>query len=199
VSTIRSGSARPLVPVLLAAALGCVLALTPIETASAALVPVPTGNSRPTRIVIPALKIDLAVIKGDSKYPKCNVAQYMTNFVNPGQPGTTYIYAHARKGMFLPLLNQSKINNGAGMIGMKVKVYTADRKLHVYRINIVKRHATDFSLAYNLKPGKHRLVMQTSEGPAGTIAKLQVAAKPVGVYAATAAAALPTPRPVTCG
>jgi hypothetical protein len=162
------------------------------------LVPVKTGNAVPTRIVVAALHIDLPVIYGKPGYPVCNVAMYLSNFVNPGQPGSTYIYAHARTGMFLPLLNQSKINNGAAMIGMLVKVYTKDKKLHLYRIFRVKRHATDFSLALDLKRGEHRLIMQTSEGPHGTIPKLQVAARPIGIYASTAAAALPTPHPKNC-
>ena len=161
-------------------------------------VPVPTGNSPPTRIVVAALHIDLPVIYGRPGYPDCNVAMYLAQFVNPGQPGSTYIYAHARTGMFLPLLNQSKINNGAAMIGMLVKVYTRDKKLHLYRITIVKRHATDFNLATHLSKGEHRLIMQTSEGPHGTIPKLQVAAKPIGIYKATAAEALPTPHPKNC-
>ena len=55
-----------------------------------------------------------------------------------------------------------------------------------------------FSLALNLKKGQHRLILQTSEGPAGTVPKLQVAAKPIGVYKSTAAAALPTPHPRKC-
>jgi hypothetical protein len=197
-TSTHSGSARRLMPVLAAIMLGCAVALTSSQPASAALRPTKAGNSPPTRIVVPALRINLPVIKGDNKFPKCNVAHYMTAFVNPGRPGTTYIYAHSRKGMFLPFLKRSKINNGASLIGMKVKVYTADKKLHVYRIDIVKRHVRDFSLAYNLKPGQHRLIMQGSEGPNASYPKLQVAAKPVGVYVATAAAALPTPRPVTC-
>jgi hypothetical protein len=161
-------------------------------------VQVKTGNSVPTRIVVAGLHIDLPVIYGRPGYPVCNVAMYLSNFVNPGQPGSTYIYAHARTGMFLPLLNQSKINNGAAMIGMEVRVYTKDKKLHLYRIFKVKRHATDFSLATNLSRGEHRLIMQTSEGPHGTIPKLQVAAKPIGIFASTAAAALPTPHPKNC-
>lgn len=162
------------------------------------LVPVKTGNSRPTRLVIKALGIDLPVIKGNTSYPYCNVAQYLPDFVNPGQPGTTYMYGHARRGMFLPFLTKSKINNGASLIGLEVRLYTADKKMHLYRINIVKRHATSFALAYNLDPGQHRLIMQTSEGPSGAYPKLQIAAKPIGVYAATAAQALPTPHPKVC-
>ena len=92
--------------------------------------------------------------------------------------------------MFLPLLDESEKSDGAGMIGALVKVYTADLKLHLYQINIVKRHATDLSLAFDLAPGEHRLIMQTSEGPHGTVPKLQVAAKPLGVYVASAAEAL---------
>jgi hypothetical protein len=101
--------------------------------------------------------------------------------------------------MFLPLLTESEKNDGAGMIGALVKVYTADQKLHLYQINIVKRHATDLSLAFDLAPGENRLIMQTSEGPHGTVPKLQVAAKPLGVYVAGAADALPAPHPLDCG
>jgi hypothetical protein len=170
----------------------------PTPDPTGGLVSVPTGNSPPTRIVIAGLHIDLPVIYGEPGYPDCNVAMYLSAFVNPGQPGSTYIYAHARTGMFLPFLNQSKINNGAAMIGMLVKVYTRDKKLHLYRINIVKRHATDFSLATNLKKGEHRLIMQTSEGPHGTIPKLQVAAKRSASTSQRPPEALPTPHPKNC-
>jgi hypothetical protein len=169
------------------------------EPSDGGLIAIETGDSPATHIVIPALGIDLAVISGNTSYPYCNVAQYMTNFVFPGQPGSTYLYGHARTGMFLPLLTRSKVNDGASMIGMKVYLYTADKKLHLYRINIVKRHVWDFSLATDLQPGQHRLVMQTSEGPSGLYPKLQIAARPVGVFKASAGDALPTPHPRTCG
>jgi hypothetical protein len=167
---------------------------TPVAT----LGTVDTGDSPPTRVVVPSLGIDLPVVPSNSDYPLCDVSQYLTGFANPGQPGTTYLYGHARAGMFLPLLEQSEIDNGAGMIGALVKIYTADYKLHIYQIDIVKRHATDLTLAFDLDPGQHRLILQTSEGPHGTIPKLQVAAAPIGVYSATAAEALPEPHPVDC-
>jgi Sortase domain len=172
---------------------------TPRPTSDPTRVPTETGDALPTRIVIPSLGIDLAVVGGDTSYPLCDVAQYLYGFANPGQPGTTYLYGHARAGMFLPLLTESEQNDGARMIGAIVKLYTADEKLHLYQINIVKRHATDLSLAFDLGPGQHRLIMQTSEGPHGTVPKLQVAARPIGVYEATAAEALPTPHPRDCG
>ena len=109
-------------------------------------------------------------------YPLCDVATYMTGF-NPGQAGTTYIYGHAQDGMFAPLLHASKYNDGASMIGSLVEVYTADNKLHLYEISLVKRHATDLSIT-NIPAGTHQLVLQTSEGWHGHIPKLQIAARP---------------------
>jgi Sortase domain len=177
---------------------------TPTPFASSSAIPFPTptastGDALPTRIVIPSLKIDLPIVEGNTDYPLCDVAQYLDGFSNPGQPGTTYLYAHARVGMFLPLLTASQQpDDGASIIGALVKVYTADLKLHLYQITVVKKHAEDLSLAYDLQPGEHRLIMQTSEGPHGTVPKLQVAASPIGIFEATAADALPTPHPLVC-
>ena len=42
--------------------------------------------------------------------------------------------------MFLPLLDQSKKNNGKGMIGMLVDVYTSDNQVLTYTITEVRRH-----------------------------------------------------------
>jgi Sortase domain len=159
-----------------------------------------TSDALPTRIVVPSLEIDLPVVRGNTDYPLCDVAQYLDGFANPGQPGTTYLYAHARQGMFLPLLKLSEMpDDGASMIGALVNVYTADSKLHLYQISVVKRHALDLTLAYDLDPGEHQLIMQTSEGPHGTVPKLQVAATPIGIFDATAAEALPTPNARVCG
>ena len=41
-------------------------------------------------------------------YPLCDVAQYWTIYDLPGKPGTTWIYAHAQEGMFLPLFTISE-------------------------------------------------------------------------------------------
>jgi hypothetical protein len=152
-----------------------------------------------TRLVISGLRIDLPVIAGDSRYPKCDVAQYLDRpFVSPGVAGSTYIYGHARRGMLLPMLEASKRNNGAEMIGMRVDVYTSANAHFVYEIYRVKRHTRDFSLALNVKAGEHRLVVQTSEGPSGAYPKLQVAARLLNVYQATAAQAQPVARPRSC-
>jgi hypothetical protein len=162
----------------------------------------PTGVA--SRIRIPSLGIDLPVVPGDLEvrgnrdfYPLCDVAMYMPEFVQPGLVGTTYIYAHAQRGMFLPLLNESQVNDGAAMLGAPVEVYTSDGLVHLYEITRVKRHATDLSLT-TVPPGEHRLVLQTSEGPTGTVPKLQLAAEPVSVVQAAPAEANPRPQPRVC-
>ena len=59
------------------------------------------------------------------------------------RPWTTYLYAHARDGMFLPLLLQSRIDNGSAMLGMLVQVYTSDDQLFLYEITRVLRHQSE--------------------------------------------------------
>ena len=170
----------------------------------------PTGtpadqeSGYPTRIRIPSLRIDLPVVAGDlvvpgnqDLYPLCDVAMFMREFVQPGQAGATYIYAHAQRGMFAPLLRASELDNGAGMVGALIEVYTSDNQLHLYELYRVKRHATDLSLA-DPPPGEHMLVLQTSEGPSGTIPKLQVAARPLSVVPADRDEAQPPANPRVC-
>ena len=164
--------------------------------------PSPAGAA--SRIRIPALGIDLPVVPADldvpgnvSFYPLCDVAMYMTEFAQPGQPGTTYLYAHAQEGMFLPLLRASAVDDGAVLVGTAVEVYTTDDLLHVYEITRVKRHATDLSIVSEAGDAE-QLVLQTSEGPTGTLPKLQVAARPVSTIRATPQDAQPSPNPRVC-
>jgi Sortase domain len=157
-----------------------------------------------TRIKVPALGIDLAIIGNpNEEFPLCNVAEYIVldkPLAYPGLPGPTYLYAHARTGMFLPLLTQSRVNKGAAMVGMWVEVYTADNQDHVYQISEVIRHVPDSSTAFDrpLAAKTDQLWLQTSEGPIGYPDKLQVVAEPVGVVAASQADAHPSGKGVVC-
>ncbi len=150
-----------------------------------------------TRIAVPSLKIDLPIVKPPSGYPLCNVAMYLRELSQPVEAGVTFIYAHARKGMFLPLLDRSKISNGASLLGMTVKVWTSDNLVTTYQITKVRRHVTSLGNVFDIQT--QQLWMQTSEGPRGTVGKLIVVAKRIGVEAATQEASHPTARPVTCG
>jgi sortase (surface protein transpeptidase) len=157
-------------------------------------------NHVASRIAIPRLGIDLPIVLqtpnyGD--YPLCDVAMYDPDLGQPGWGRTTYIYAHARIGMFRPLLLQSRIENGAAMLGMIVEVWTNDGWLFQYKITEVRRHTLDMNDA--VTNTRERLWLQTSEGPTGTIPKLQVVADFVSVQPAPLTDANPTPHPRMCG
>jgi hypothetical protein len=172
------------------------------ETSSAS--PAPSATFPPdrvaTRVVIADLKIDLAVVRppgGPGTYPLCDVAMFLQELGQPGQGRATYIYAHARKGMFLPILDASKIENGKKMLGMVVQVYTSDDVLFLYEITEVRRHQLDLDDA--IGASTEQLWLQTSEGPPGTKPKLQVVAMPIASEPADPAEAHPTPHPRVCG
>jgi hypothetical protein len=203
-STVRRGplAACSVAVAALVFSVGSALAAAP---ASPTALPGREADGWATRVVIPGLGIDLPVVSGglavegnEPGYPLCDVAQYLEEFEDPGRPGTTYIYAHARTGMFAPLLAASLIDDGRSLLGLNAFVYTNDALLYTYRIFLVKRHATDFSLAREVPPGERRLVLQTSEGPRGTIPVVQVAARLVSTVAADLDDAHPVARPSVC-
>jgi sortase (surface protein transpeptidase) len=145
-----------------------------------------------TRVRVAALDIDLPVIEGEDEYPLCNVAMYIGRLSQPGNGGATYLYAHARPGMFLPLL-RTKANEQLGMIA---EVWTNDDLKFMYEIIEVRRHQT--SLDGPAKVKRDELWLQTSEGPRGTVGKTQVRARMLSVERAAHGPANPTPKPVNC-
>ncbi|MEO5885962.1 MAG: hypothetical protein ABIQ58_10650 [Candidatus Limnocylindrales bacterium] len=166
----------------------------------------PALGALPTRIVIDGLGIDLPIVSGDlivagnpPDYPLCDVAQFLTTYRYPGRPGTTtWVYAHARDGMFLPLLKASEIAGGKKLIGLMAALYTDAGDRYTYRITEVMRHATDRSAAADVPGDEGRLVLQTSEGPKGTVPKLQVVATLVKVARADLKASVPSAKPRGC-
>lgn len=176
--------------------------LAPSPTPPPSLGPSPTFTSSgvATRIVVSRLGIDLPVMFQTPRYgayPLCDVAMYLKGFGQPGRDRATYIYAHARAGMFLPLLTTSLINNGQGMIGEIVEVYTGDNHLFRYRIVRVHRHALNLDDAFATRTEK--VFLQTSEGPHGTIPKLQVIGNFVSVVETDWKSAHPVAHPHRCG
>lgn len=163
----------------------------------------PSPSSGPpvaTRIVIPALQIDLPVVAGPSGYPYCDVAMYQTAapFGQPGQGKPVYIYAHARDGMFGPIYNLVIVQGTPNrLVSDLVMVYTSDNKLYQYEITNVYPHQLTLDRAF--ASAGEELWLQTSEGPHGTPGKTQVLAKPLSVGGADPADAHPTPHPVVCG
>jgi hypothetical protein len=162
--------------------------------------PVPAG--RATRVAVPALGIDLPVVTpaANSTWPLCDVAEYLEPpaFQNPGAGGVTYLYAHARAGMFLPILRASRIDGGRALVGQTVLVWTADDELFTYQVTRVRRHQTTLAWALELPPSS--LVLQTSEDQYETGTKVMIQARLVGPpVAATRAEARPPAHPRVCG
>jgi hypothetical protein len=205
-----SGSSEP-DPTLIASGPDPSIALPTLPPPGASESPLPTLSATPnpnrvaTRIVIDAMGIDLPIVKprgGSDTYPLCNVAMYLQD-PRVGQPGSgraSYIYAHARDGMFGPIYEraiQKKHGGPQSMLGMLVRVYTNDDLLFEYEITKVFLH--QLNLEAPLKATTEQLWLQTSEGPHGTPGKTQILAAPLLVLPADHKAAHPTPHPVVCG
>jgi hypothetical protein len=175
-------------------------------TATPAPTRTPSGREVATRVVVPALNIDLPVIKGNDGYPYCNVAMYLSSdrkassdaFGQPGEGRVTYLYGHARDGMFGPIYNlaiQRKTPNR--MIGMIVKIYTSYNRLYLYEVRQVRLHITSLDAA--MARNREEVWLQTSEGPKGTAGKTQVLTKFLSVEDSTQKESQPKPKPVRCG
>ena len=160
----------------------------------------PTGPSDrvATRFVFRELSIDIPVIApGDEDYPFCGVAMYLPKMGQPGAGIAVYLYAHARAGMFLPILDASKIRNGERLLGMVVDVYTSDNLVFRYQVMEVRRHQVSLADAFAVRT--EQLWLQTSEGPQGTPGKTQVVTRAYSVSPASQADAHPQARPYPCG
>lgn len=159
-----------------------------------------------TRVVIRQLGIDLPVIaQPNVNYPSCNVAMYYQapGLGQPGQGRSTYLYAHARTGMFGPLYERAILGKHGGLSSLKdmlVLVYTSDDHVYEYSITKVLPHVKVDShfLDGPLAVTSETLWLQTSTGPNGTFPKLQVIAKPFYDKVATHAEAHPKAHPVNC-
>ena len=149
-----------------------------------------------TRVAVSGLGIDLPVVRGPSGYPLCRVAMYLPLTAQPREPGITFIYAHARTGMFLPLLTRYRIDGGASLIGRTVQVWTSDSYVTYYRVNKVRKTADAMAGVTLLT--RERLWLQTSTGPNYTYPKLVVEASRYKTVKTTYAASHPAAHPVSC-
>jgi len=170
----------------------------------------PTGREFATRVEVPALSIDLPVMKGNDGYPYCDVAMYLTSnrrssepaeadaFGQPGEGRVTYLFSHARDGMFGPIYELAiRKKTPDKMLGMIVKVYTNYNRLYLYEVRQVRLHITSLDAA--LARNREEVWLQTSEGPKGTVGKTQVLTKFLSVEDSTQKESQPKPRPQRCG
>lgn len=178
--------------------------LPPIDASAAPSLPAASADPTrvATRVVIEALRIDLPIVRargGATAYPQCDVAMYIQELAQPGSGRATYLYAHARDGMFGPIYERAILNRSGGprsMVGMVVQVYTSDDFVHEYAVTEVRLHQVTLDDA--IRATSEELWLQTSEGPKGTPGKTQLIAKPLIVLPADHADAHPKAKPVTC-
>ena len=204
-TAVQANALETAEPTIVAGSPGATIPLPTLPPLSSILPSSPRPSNRvATRIVIDALGIDLPIVKprgGSTTYPQCNVAMYIQDppFAQPGSGRATYIYAHARDGMFGPIYERAILNKHGGprsMIGMPVEVYTSDDLLFLYEIKRVLLH--QLNLDGPAGATTEQLWLQTSEGPHGTPGKTQLEADLVAVVGADHKIANPTPHPVNC-
>jgi hypothetical protein len=175
----------------------------PTQTPSPTPTPIPRAGTYATRIVAASISVDLPIVKPktNEKFPLCDVAEFMhlSDLYQPGQGGVTYVYAHARPGMFGIFLHKLLIGQTKSLIGVTIKVYTNDDMVFTYRISKVLLHQHDLSSAYNWPTaGGEVLMLQTCETDKVGGPLMIVQATLVSSGSASHAAAHPTPHPRAC-
>jgi sortase (surface protein transpeptidase) len=121
-----------------------------------------------SRIAIPRLGIDLPLELGEvaRDVPRAgyagatpeNVALVFPSSRVPGEGGNTYIYAHARVGMFLALWG--------ARVGDEVVIYRPDDGARrSYRVSLVAPRVNPTETRWLDPSGDERLTLQTSTGP----------------------------------
>jgi sortase (surface protein transpeptidase) len=163
--------------------------LQPIAESSPALSTAKPIAIAGSRIAVPRLGIDLPLELGEiardvpregyaGATPE-NVAFVFPSSRLPGEGGNTYIYAHARVGMFLSLWGAK--------LGDEVVIYRPDDGgRRSYRVTLIapRVNPTD---AHWLDPnGEERLTLQTSTGPNPTDPRFIVVAYPEAAPVQTA-------------
>jgi len=143
---------------------------TPSPTASAdsqtaSPTPAPTIGPIPDgyRIELPRLGIDLPIAEGDierdvvvQKTPE-NYAFHFPGTAIPGTVGNSYIYAHARRGMFLTLWN--------ARVGDQVSITTPAGGQLKFVVTEVHPRVPPADTSWLQPSGDERLTLQTSTGP----------------------------------
>jgi hypothetical protein len=163
-----------------------------------------SGSGGLNGAIVPPIDLPIVQPPGNEEFVLCNTAEYMIidptkPMAFPGLPRATFLYAHARAGMFLPLLDAVRNNNIASLMGLWVEIYTNDNQDHVYQITEVIPHIDNSSEIDRASAAtSDQLWLQTSEGPMGTTGRMYVVAQPIGVLAASQADAHPTGKGNIC-
>ncbi len=158
------------------------VAATPSETtstpaptalpAASSPMPIPDGY----RVRVPRLGIDLPIAEGvierdiDQQHTPEGYAFHLPGTSIPGRGGNTYLYAHARIGMFLALWN--------AQVGDDVLVATPDGATLRYVVSEVRPRVPPTDISVAQRSTDERLTLQTSTGPSPSDPRFVVIALP---------------------
>jgi sortase (surface protein transpeptidase) len=152
----------------------------PTDPAAPTVSPTPTPTVGPIpdgyRIQMPRLGIDLPIAEGDlvrdsidQKTPE-NFAFHYPGTAIPGTFGNSYLYAHARRGMFLTLWNARP--------GDEVTITTPAGAELKFVVTEVHPRVPPTELIWIQPAGDERLTLQTSTGPNRADPRFVVVAAP---------------------
>ena len=166
------GGGLILAGILLIAGLGAAAPRGPASTSTAPpRASVPSGSGTPAPLTMPPgyrlqiqrLGIDLPLAEGDiardidlQRTPE-GAAFHLPGTSLPGLGGNTYLYAHARVGMFLSLWN--------ARVGDEVIVSTPDLRALRYVVSEVHPRVAPDDVSWVQPTPGERLTLQTSTGP----------------------------------
>ena len=159
----RASLGTPVPPSVAATPLAIATTTEPISTAASSTrdprTPIPLGY----RVTIQRLGIDLPIAEGDiardidaQKTPE-GFAFHLPGTSVPGLGSNTYLYAHARTGMFLSLWNVQP--------GDLVVISTPDLRALRYVISEVHPRVAPDDVSWVQPTKGERLTLQTSTGP----------------------------------
>ena len=142
----------------------------------------PTATPTPAipdgfRIKIARLAIDLPIVEGDLERDAVRlatpdkVALHLPGSAIPGDGSNTYIYAHARRGMFLTLWSARE--------GDEVVIVTPSGRELRYVVSEVHALVDPTDVSWVAHTAGERLTLQTSTGPGPGDARFVVVALPV--------------------
>lgn len=128
----------------------------------------PTATATPAippgyRVKIPRLAIDLPIAEGDIERDTVrqetpdNFAFHFPGTAIPGDRSNSYIYAHARRGMFLSLWSARE--------GDEVVIVTPDGRELRYLVREVHPRVEPTDVSWAAPTTTERLTLQTSTGP----------------------------------
>ena len=130
------------------------------------------------RITIPRLGIALFVKEGDvvrdidNQHTPENYAFHLPGTLMPGEGGNSFLYAHARVGMFLSLWS--------ARAGDNVFVTAPDGRVLAYVVRDVFARVAPTDVSSTLPTTTERLTLQTSTGPNPSDPRFVVFAYPRG-------------------